>query len=86
MTKKKKTKTVKKKRVIKRKLSQRDRIWKKFCNLSTLDQYYLIYDTCSLYDDFRERLKDAMTPDMSWDGESLDELEMEIDSIKSDHK
>jgi len=68
----------------KRKLSQPKRIWKKFCGLSQLDKYYLVYDNCSLYDDFRARMEDAIHDKDS--DETLDLLEEEIDYLKKAHK
>ena len=61
----------------------RAKIWKKFCDLGLLDKYYLVYDNCGLYDDFRARLEEAGQDNaMGEDGESLKDLEKEINSLK----
>lgn len=73
-----------KKRRKKPKISQASRIWTKFCGLSMLDKYYLVYDNCGLYDDFRARMEDAIYDKDS--DETLDSLEEEIDSLQKDHK
>ena len=40
----------------KKKLSRKDKIWAKFCDLEPAAKYGLVHEMCEVYEDFSERL------------------------------
>ena len=60
----------------KKKLSRKDKIWNKFCDLDQVDKYGLVHEMWEIYEDFRERLinpKDF--------GMTLAELESDVNDL-----
>lgn len=61
-------------KMAKRTRMQRQKIWKKFCDLPRIDQYELVMDADSVFDDFKDKLDNHTDYDVT-----LDELEKDID-------
>lgn len=60
----------------KKKLSRKDKIWNKFCDLEPAAKYGLVHDMCEIYDDFRERLINPKEFGMT-----LAELEADVNDL-----